>query len=91
MSDNITSILNDLIETSKDGEKGFRAAAEDTKNAELQAVFLRRAGNCATGASELSTVKAWLSPQSEKFLLEQSRNFLLTTGKMAGCKRRHCC
>ena len=53
MSDNITSILNDLVETSNDGEKGFRAAAEDTKNAELQAVFLRRAQDCATGASDL--------------------------------------
>ena len=50
MADNVTSILNDLVETSKDGEKGFRTAAEDTKNAELQAVFLRRAQDCATGA-----------------------------------------
>ena len=39
MSDNIASILNDLIDTSKDGEKGFRAAAEDTKNAELKPYF----------------------------------------------------
>ena len=53
MSDNMTSILNDLVETSKDGEKGFRTAAEDTKNAELQAVFLRRAQDCATGAADL--------------------------------------
>lgn len=53
MSDNITSILNDLVETSKDGEKGFRTAAEDTKNAELQAVFLRRAQDCATGAADM--------------------------------------
>ena len=45
MSDYITSILNDLIETSKDGEKGFRAAAEDTKRAELQALLRRRAGD----------------------------------------------
>jgi uncharacterized protein (TIGR02284 family) len=43
MSSDITSVLNDLIETSRDGEKGFRAAAEDTKNSELQRVFLRRA------------------------------------------------
>jgi len=49
MSDNITSILNELVETSKDGEKGFRIAAENTKNAELQAVFLKRAEDCATG------------------------------------------
>ena len=53
MTDNITSILNDLVETSKDGEKGFRAAAEDTRTAELRKVFLERAGNCATGATEL--------------------------------------
>ena len=53
MADNIASILNELVETSKDGEKGFRTAAEDTKNAELKAVFLKRAQDCATGASEL--------------------------------------
>ena len=53
MSDNATSTLNELVETSKDGEKGFRAAAEDTKNAELQAVFLRRAQDCAKGAADL--------------------------------------
>ena len=39
MSDNITSILNDLVETSKDGEKGFRAAAEDTKNHDFDSEF----------------------------------------------------
>ena len=32
-----------------------------------------------------------LSPQSEKFLLQQNEKFLLTTGKMAGWKRRSCC
>ena len=32
MADNVASILNDLIETSKDGEKGFNTAADDTKN-----------------------------------------------------------
>ena len=43
MADQIISILNDLVETSKDGEEGFRAAAEDTVNAELQALFLDNA------------------------------------------------
>ena len=52
MADN-TSMLNDLIETSKDGENGFRSAAEDAKSAELKATFLRRAEDCAKGASEL--------------------------------------
>ena len=53
MSDNLDSILNELVETSKDGEKGFRTAAEDTKNAELKTVFMRRAQDCATGAADL--------------------------------------
>jgi uncharacterized protein (TIGR02284 family) len=56
MADKITSILNDLVETSRDGEKGFRTAAEDTKNAELKSVFLRRAEDCARGAAEFQEV-----------------------------------
>lgn len=53
MANKVVAVLNDLIETSKDGEKGFRAAAEDTKDSELQAVFLRRAQDCATSAADL--------------------------------------
>jgi uncharacterized protein (TIGR02284 family) len=60
MSDNVSSILNDLVETSKDGEKGFRAAAEDTQNAELRPVFLKRADDCAKGAAELQELVARL-------------------------------
>ena len=66
MSHNMTSILNDLVETSKDGEKGLRTAAEDTKNAELQAVFLRRAQDCATGAADLQQVVARLGGKPEE-------------------------
>ena len=33
------SILNDLIETLKDGQEGFRVAAEDIKNPELKTLF----------------------------------------------------
>ena len=58
MTNNVVSVLNDLIETSKDGEKGFRAAAEDTKDSELQAVFLRRAQDCATSAADLQQLVA---------------------------------
>jgi uncharacterized protein (TIGR02284 family) len=66
MSDNIDSILNNLVETSKDGEKGFRSAAEDTKNADLQAVFLRRAQDCATGAADLQQRVARLGGNPEE-------------------------
>ena len=53
MSDKITSVLNDLLETSKDGEQGFRTAAEDTKTATLRIVFLERAENCAKAVADL--------------------------------------
>ena len=38
-NDEIISTLNDLIETSKDGEHGFNTCAEDVKDLELTQVF----------------------------------------------------
>nr|WP_314574633.1 PA2169 family four-helix-bundle protein [uncultured Pseudomonas sp.] len=49
------SVLNDLIETSKDGEKGFHTAAEDIKNPEIKAYFLSRSSECKTAVAELQT------------------------------------
>ena len=63
---NVTSVLNDLIETSKDGEKGFRTAAEDTKNAELKGIFLKRAEDCAKGASQLQQLVAQRGEKPEE-------------------------
>ena len=65
MADN-TSILNDLVETSKDGEQGFRSAAADAKSAELKAAFLRRADDCAKGASELQQLIARMGGKPEQ-------------------------
>ena len=65
MADN-TSMLNDLIETSKDGENGFRSAAEDAKSAELKATFLRRAEDCAKGASELQQLVSRMGGKPEQ-------------------------
>lgn len=65
MSTNIVSVLNDLIETSKDGEKGFRKAAEDTKNATLKQLFADRAEDCARGATELQGVVQRLGGKPE--------------------------
>jgi uncharacterized protein (TIGR02284 family) len=63
---NITSILNDLVETSKDGEKGFRTAAEDTKNAELKSIFMQRADDCAKGAAELQQLVSRMGGKPEQ-------------------------
>ncbi|WP_339527197.1 PA2169 family four-helix-bundle protein [Pseudomonas sp. EA_35y_Pfl2_R111] len=54
--DKTISVLNDLIETSKDGEAGFRTCAEDVKNAELKTLFTSRARECATAAEELQAM-----------------------------------
>ena len=66
MADQIISILNDLVETSKDGEEGFRAAAEDTVNAELQALFLRRAEDCRSSVVDLQQLITQLGGEPEK-------------------------
>lgn len=47
------AILNDLIETSKDGELGFKVCAEDVDRPDLKAVFTERAGTCSAAAAEL--------------------------------------
>lgn len=47
------SVLNDLIETSIDGEKGFHTAAEDAKNPEIKAYLLSRSSECKTAVAEL--------------------------------------
>ncbi|AUF94987.1 uncharacterized protein (TIGR02284 family) [Pseudomonas sp. BIGb0278] len=51
----VIDVLNDLIEYSKDGEKGFKTSAEDVKNPELKAFFVKRAAGCATSAAELQS------------------------------------
>lgn len=56
MTDNSAiSVLNDLIETSKDGEKGFLKCAEDTNSPDLRTVFLEAARRCQEGARELQS------------------------------------
>jgi len=61
----ITSTLNNLIETSKDGEQGFRTSAENAQNAELKQLFMRRAEDCARGAAELQAIVARLGKEPE--------------------------
>ncbi len=55
MKDDVESVLNDLIETSKDGEKGFAKAAEDAHDAELKSLFTSCSQRCREGATELQS------------------------------------
>ena len=65
MADHVVKVLNNLIETSKNGEKGFNAAAEDTKNPELETIFKSRALDCASGATELQALVSQLGGKPE--------------------------
>lgn len=51
----IRSTLNNLIETLKDGEEGFRTAAEQVKDTSLRSQFQTWAGERARFASELQS------------------------------------
>jgi uncharacterized protein (TIGR02284 family) len=76
MATNVVSVLNDLVETSKDGEKGFRKAAEDAHDSQLKTMFLARAEDCARGARELQDAVQKLGGKPE------------TGGSMSGALHR---
>jgi uncharacterized protein (TIGR02284 family) len=50
---NVITTFNDLIETSKDGEQGFRDCAENISDAQMKNFFVERAQTCTTAAAEL--------------------------------------
>ncbi|GGC76075.1 PA2169 family four-helix-bundle protein [Undibacterium terreum] len=54
-NDDIISTLNDLIETCKDGEEGFKTCVEDAsdRHPQLKAMLVDRQRGCAAAASEL--------------------------------------
>jgi uncharacterized protein (TIGR02284 family) len=52
----VRSALNDLIETCKDGEQGFRSAAEKAKESSLKSLFSKYAAQRAEYAQELQSL-----------------------------------
>jgi uncharacterized protein (TIGR02284 family) len=59
------STLNDLIETSKDGEKGFTECANDLHTTELKSLMVKRSQDCATAAAELQQLVVSLGGEPE--------------------------
>ncbi|MBL8496476.1 PA2169 family four-helix-bundle protein [Nitrosomonas sp. JL21] len=47
-------VLNDLIETSRDGAEGFRKCAEDANDPQLESYFLDRAESCEQAVQTLT-------------------------------------
>jgi uncharacterized protein (TIGR02284 family) len=64
-NDDIIDTLNDLIETSKDGEYGFHASAEYLKDPSIRQSFERRAEECRQAAAELQAQVVRLGGKAE--------------------------
>lgn len=71
-----TGVINDLIETCKDGEKGFRDAAEGIQDANVRTLFMEYAQQRAEYARELQSAVTSLGQDAE------------TTGSTAGTLHR---
>lgn len=54
--DDIIDTLNDLIETSKDGEYGFNTCAEHAQSPSIRETFRNRAQACRASAEELQSL-----------------------------------
>ena len=65
-NDNAISILNNLIETCKDGELGFKTAAEGLKSADIKAKFLEYSRQRGEMVRELQTEVRRLGGDPEK-------------------------
>jgi uncharacterized protein (TIGR02284 family) len=61
----VIKVLNDLIETSKDGEAGFQVCAEDAERLELKNFFSKRAQECGKAAAELQSLVVQLGGKPE--------------------------
>ncbi len=64
-TDDTIDILNDLIETSKDGEYGFRTSAEYLRNTETKQLFARRADECRQAAADLQALVVQMGGSAE--------------------------
>ena len=66
MTDDVRSLLNELIETCKDGEQGFTRAAQEVAEGNLKTVFIECASRCRDGAAELQTLVGGMGGTPER-------------------------
>ncbi|MGN6390575.1 MAG: PA2169 family four-helix-bundle protein [Burkholderiaceae bacterium] len=52
-NNDVVSTLNDLIQTSRDGEEGFRDCAKNAKDPQLKSLLENRAQSCGQAVREL--------------------------------------
>ena len=61
----IASVLNFIIETCKDGQEGFRSAAEDVKSADIKELFSELSMQRQQFADELQTLVLGLGEEAQ--------------------------
>jgi uncharacterized protein (TIGR02284 family) len=54
MDKRLMLVVNELMETSRDGEEGFNKSAEEVTDPQLKSVFRRQAEHCGEAARELA-------------------------------------
>jgi uncharacterized protein (TIGR02284 family) len=64
--DNAVTVIEKLAEISKDGEKGYREAADHAKRSDLKAFFITQSSERKRFADELQTVLAKLGKVGKK-------------------------
>jgi uncharacterized protein (TIGR02284 family) len=64
--DDVISTLNDLIETSRDGDEGFRQCAGTVKNANLKVFFQQKAERCREAVGQLQQIVREMGGDPEK-------------------------
>ena len=64
--DHVISMLDDLIETSRDGEKGFRQCGETVKNPQLKAFFEQKSERCREAVTQLQQIVREMGGDPEK-------------------------
>ena len=65
-NDNAISVLNNLIETCKDGQDGFQTAAEGIKRSDIKSLFYQYSQQRAQFAGELQAEVRRLGGEAEK-------------------------
>ena len=83
----VASVVNDLIETCRDGQEGFRCAAEDVKNTQMKELFTKYSQQRAGFVAELQKVVARTDKDPEtdsSFLGELHRGWINLKSAVAG-------
>jgi len=87
----VVGVLNDLIETSLDGEAGFRTCAANAARLDLRRLFEEKAARCKEGAAELQALVRRLGgdPEHDTSASGAAHRFWLNVRARIGGRNDH--